>query len=278
MGFIYMIQNKINNKIYIGKTIRSISERWREHQYRAENNYNGYLYNAIRKYGIENFTVLEIEKCEDEIIDERERFYISFYDSLNNQKGYNLTNGGDGNNLYNYDLIREYWDQGKSCGQIIDILKCDKSVILSALKNYETYSIHESLSRRNRKGVNQYDLQGNLICHYDSIISAAKGNTSLASGIGNCCNKKQTQCNNYLWSFEGEKPIIPTTPIKRGKRKILQYDLNNNYIKEFESAAAAAREVSPEQNSNVVGNQILQVCKGNRKTAKGFVWRYGETK
>ena len=110
MGFIYMIQNKINNKIYIGKTIRSISERWREHQYRAENNYNGYLYNAIRKYGIENFTVLEIEKCEDEIIDERERFYISFYDSLNNQKGYNLTNGGDGNNLYNYDLIREYWD------------------------------------------------------------------------------------------------------------------------------------------------------------------------
>jgi hypothetical protein len=58
------------------------------------------------------------------------------------------------------------------------------------------------------------------------------------------------------------------------KRKIAQYSLDGELLQTFPSAAAAAREVSPEQNSNVVGAQILQVCKHNRKTAKGYRWEY----
>ena len=48
MGYIYMIKNKINNKLYIGQTIRSdLNHRWREHQLCKKNSIGNCLYNAI---------------------------------------------------------------------------------------------------------------------------------------------------------------------------------------------------------------------------------------
>lgn len=276
MGIIYKITNTINNKVYIGKTCRNLQDRWREHKNRVNNKkYNSYLYNAMRKYGIKNFIIEEIEKCNEDIINDREQFYISFFKSNNKKYGYNLTNGGDGYLKYDYLLIRQLWDEGKSCSEIKKFLKCDKAVITQALQDYENYSFHESLSRRNRKGVNQYDLNGNFINHYNSIIEASNFDVNIASGISACCRKKIKQSNNYIWTYDYEQPP-KKVKIKKSKRKILQYDLNENFIKSFESAASAAREVSPNQNCNTVGSQILQVCKGNRKTAKGFIWKYGD--
>lgn len=65
MGYIYLITNKINNKKYVGKTTKSIKERWEEHlkDSKKEKCEIRPLYRAIRKYGIENFTIEEIEKC-----------------------------------------------------------------------------------------------------------------------------------------------------------------------------------------------------------------------
>lgn len=95
MGFIYKIENDINEKIYIGKTLRSIQIRWSEHKKNAKNNKLDLpLYKAMRKYGIEHFFISIIEECEENEIDDREIYWISKYESY--KKGYNCTGGGEG--------------------------------------------------------------------------------------------------------------------------------------------------------------------------------------
>lgn len=93
---IYKITNKINQKSYIGQSIH-IEERWKQHIYSSNNinhsSYNDYIHKAIRKYGIDNFTWEILEICPREELNEKEIYWIAFYDSYNN--GYNMTPGGN---------------------------------------------------------------------------------------------------------------------------------------------------------------------------------------
>lgn len=99
MTGIYMITNKINNQAYIGLA-KDIEDRWQVHKYRAFANtkgnheYHKALYQAFRKYGLDNFEFKILEECEESELKEREIFYISLYDTYIN--GYNETPGGDG--------------------------------------------------------------------------------------------------------------------------------------------------------------------------------------
>ena len=100
MGYIYKITNKINGKVYIGQTKKTIEERFQEHLKKAKIHTNRYLYDAMNKYGYENFIVSQIEKCPDNNLDEREIFWIAFYQSNNKLYGYNMTAGGGGGNTW----------------------------------------------------------------------------------------------------------------------------------------------------------------------------------
>lgn len=102
-GTIYLATNLINNKKYVGQTKCSFERRKRNHLSEAKNNPRRYFQKAIRKYGEDNFSwmVLEQKDFEDEKkcfewMDEREIFYIAFYNSNNKDFGYNLTKGGSG--------------------------------------------------------------------------------------------------------------------------------------------------------------------------------------
>ncbi|TFF95825.1 MAG: GIY-YIG nuclease family protein [Promethearchaeota archaeon] len=95
-GFIYLITNLINNKVYVGKAEESIRKRWREHKWRA-NNLNRVKFPlaidlAINKYGIKNFKIAEIERVYGTRLDllNTEKYYIDEYDSANPEKGYNI--------------------------------------------------------------------------------------------------------------------------------------------------------------------------------------------
>lgn len=100
MFYIYKITNNINNKCYIGKTVNT-SRRFSDHKRLAfstnkdHKEYEKTLYRAFRKYGLENFTfeILEITDYPNE----RENYWIEFYDSINN--GYNEGLGGLGGSL-----------------------------------------------------------------------------------------------------------------------------------------------------------------------------------
>lgn len=93
---IYKITNQINGKVYIGQST-NIKRRWRQHQKTAydvnNKDYEKPLYRAIRKYGIENFIFEILEECLKKELNEKEKRYISLYNSFFN--GYNLTLGGD---------------------------------------------------------------------------------------------------------------------------------------------------------------------------------------
>ena len=93
---IYKIENLINHKCYIGQSI-NIQARWNKEKKVAFNkNAKEYEYpisRAFRKYGIENFSFEIIEECNRSKLNEREKYWISFYNSF--FSGYNQTLGGD---------------------------------------------------------------------------------------------------------------------------------------------------------------------------------------
>ena len=93
-GIIYIITNSINDKVYIGQTIRNLHLRWLEHCRKGShgNDKNMSIKRAILKYGKENFQIKELEKCSIGMLNEREIYYISLYNSY--KKGYNNTIGG----------------------------------------------------------------------------------------------------------------------------------------------------------------------------------------
>ena len=93
-GFIYIIKNTINNKVYIGQTRTSVNQRWSEHLRHAR--YGDQLINrAMRKYGIDKFYIETLEICEASELDKREMYYIDLYDSTDKSKGYNVSIGGN---------------------------------------------------------------------------------------------------------------------------------------------------------------------------------------
>ena len=95
-GIIYKVTNKINNKIYIGQTIQTLSERRNKHYYKANNesDINTHFINALRKYPKDSFIWEIIDKAENqEQLDIKEKYWIKYYDSIKN--GYNTKDGGD---------------------------------------------------------------------------------------------------------------------------------------------------------------------------------------
>lgn len=96
LGKIYKITNLINGKIYVGQTTKSLKERFQRHCWgtteKDSYHLNMAIKKAIKKYGKNNFTIELIEEVETDKLDEREVYWISYYDSYN--KGYNCTIGG----------------------------------------------------------------------------------------------------------------------------------------------------------------------------------------
>ena len=97
LGTIYELKNNINNKIYIGQTIRSLCDRINEYKRDLKFNKlnNQYLLRAFKKYGWENFSFTIIDTAETiEELNEKEIHYITLYKSNNRNFGYNIESGG----------------------------------------------------------------------------------------------------------------------------------------------------------------------------------------
>lgn len=94
---IYKITNLVNNKIYIGQSIH-IERRFIEHKCYGgtlKKESTSILHKAINKYGWNNFKCEVIEECDQSELDDKEKYYISFYNSNDKEIGYNITEGGD---------------------------------------------------------------------------------------------------------------------------------------------------------------------------------------
>lgn len=89
---IYKITNIVNNKAYIGQSVR-IERRIAEHRQSALRGDDEVLYRAMRKYGLQNFQYEVICECEPSQLDELEQYYIQQYHTLL-PNGYNYQLGG----------------------------------------------------------------------------------------------------------------------------------------------------------------------------------------
>ena len=136
-GFIYKITNKLNNKVYIGQTIQKPIERFYQHCAKKCDKYifNMVIHKAIFKYGKDNFTFEVIEEVPKQQLNEREEYWIKYYNSYTD--GYNSTKGGQkGNkpfkNIDNNAIIEQY-QQGKSLRTIGKMFNIDKATVKSIL-------------------------------------------------------------------------------------------------------------------------------------------------
>lgn len=94
-GRIYIIRNTVNNKVYVGQTTVSIKLRFQNHLSAARCGKDYVIGKAIRKYGENKFYVELLEECLVEELNERETYWIAFFNSTNNKFGYNMSIGGN---------------------------------------------------------------------------------------------------------------------------------------------------------------------------------------
>lgn len=109
MGYIYQIINQVNGKIYVGKTKHSLKKRFYGHKWNASHDVDTPLYRAMRKHGIDNFTIQIIEECSN--LNERE---IHWIEQLSPE--YNVTKGGDGGDTSSSPAFQDWVNHIKTSG------------------------------------------------------------------------------------------------------------------------------------------------------------------
>lgn len=207
MAYIYKITNNINQKVYIGKTERDIKTRWEEHCSDARHLSdisNRPLYLAMRKYGIDAFNIEQIE--ETDFPEEREKYWIEYYDSFNN--GYNATIGGDGKPYLNYNLIISAYQELQNITKVSEMLNIDKFHLSDILKAKHIDILPSQIVSQKEFGqiVNQYDLNGVYIQSFPSYQAAAKAlgkvtksSRGAVSHISDACKGKRSTAYGFKW-------------------------------------------------------------------------------
>jgi hypothetical protein len=175
------------------------------------------------------------------------RFWEEYYISLFKSWGFNLKNKNNG-----------------GCGPVYYSLEERKKFKKSKL-NKTNYSKPHLKTK-----TYQYDLKGNFIKEWNSITEAANFfGRNHGMDIINCCNGNQKTAYGFIWRKNLEK--ININELNLGKRKrniILQFDLKDNFIKEWNTITEAALYLK------VSGVSITHNIKGKQKTAYGYKWKY----
>lgn len=155
-GFIYIIKNTVNSKVYIGQTRTSVEQRWREHLRHAQ--YGDQIINrAMKKYVVDKFYIETLEICNIKLLDYREMYYIDLYDSTNKSKGYNVSIGGNTPRfkrkiLSISDLVDLYTNKKFTLEEIATKYEVSRYIISTELKNAGIIirDRHESSARFNK--------------------------------------------------------------------------------------------------------------------------------
>lgn len=210
MGYIYCITNLINQKKYVGKTTYSVTKRFQEHcrDSRKERCEKRPLYDAMNKYGIENFVVKELIECPNEELSSYEIMYIDKLGTYHN--GYNATKGGDGSILFDYDKIIETYKLGGTITNCAAKIHCSVDTVKKVLtiNNIPIRHVRCGCCSEPKK-VKQYSLDGTFIKEWDSITQAAHWladnkyvktyNSGVNSKIGLCMRGKQKTAYKFIW-------------------------------------------------------------------------------
>ena len=210
MAFIYCITNNINGKQYVGKTHPEITSRWREHIRAARKSTMQHrpLYAAIQKYGVQNFTITQLEECADEQTIEREQYWIRQLNTYHN--GYNATRGGDGKTYINREMVIETYQKLHNQKQTAKTLHISTDSVRDILRqaHIPVLTSPDVLKQKNSRPVDMLTLDGDFIQSFPSAIDAARYVTNKpgrlygeVSHITDVCNAKRSTAYGYKWRF-----------------------------------------------------------------------------
>lgn len=221
MAYIYKIVNKTNNKMYIGKTSSTIEERFQEHcrdskKARCEKRP---LYDAMNKYGIEQFYIEKIEQVpNDEIASQREMYWIQTlrtYIGFEDCNGYNATLGGDSKRYYDYSKIANKYLELRNQKNTALFFNCDIETVKKACEEQGIQIIPATqvLRDKNKKSVELYDLEEHFIQEFETLKDAAiwvinnqltKSNKidGVRSSIRKACNGKYKTAFKHIWKYK----------------------------------------------------------------------------
>ena len=214
MAYIYLITNKINGKQYVGKTENTIDERWKEHKqdYKKERCEKRPLYDAMLKYGIENFEIKELEYLKEggKLLSDRETYWIEKLGTYGSN-GYNATKGGDGKTLYNYQEIIKLYQKIGTITEVSKKLGCGIDIIRKVLDS-NNINVEERKNSSKAREIEQYSLNGELLNTFTSQREAGKyiknsiettnAIDKIASKIGDCANQKRKTAYKYIWRYK----------------------------------------------------------------------------
>ena len=259
-----------NGKIYIGQTCKKPNDRWR--------NGNGYknqvFYRAIKKYGWDNFKhEILFEKLTKEEADQKEIELISYYDSANPEKGYNVALGG-------------FSTLGTKCSEetkqkISNAHKGKKRSKESILKQSETLKGHihseetkkkigEANSRRIWSDESKEKLRNANIGRVFSKEHKEKISEGLKGRIPSEKNRAITAQKNKerIWTDEARKKISDANRGRPAPNKKRVVCVESDVI--YDSATEAANSL------NISRSLISRVCEKKGKTAGSFHWMFYE--
>ena len=224
---IYCIENIVNNKKYIGQS-KNINDRWRRHKSELNrgNHDNDYLQKSWNKYGESNFSFYILDNCNLSELDEKEKYYIDFYKTLDRNYGYNLKSGGQNNGSIASEYVRQ---------------KMSSSLKQAYAKNKELKD------KRRQDALNQWanpELKDKI---------SGKNNGMYGKHHSDEAKQKMSE----------KKKGRPSS--KRNTTPVLCIELNQV----FDCAVTAAQAMKHKSTAG-----ILEVCKGNRKTAGGYHWKF----
>ncbi len=278
---VYKIQNSVNNKIYIGITNQGYKNRYRHHLSESRSGSTFILHNAIRKHGVDKFSVTLLEKVDDvDQLKEREKFWISSLDSTNRDKGYNMTEGGDGTfgRFHLEETKQKIRDKAKSRKFPtkrfeVHILNIDTNKLIVyptmkdaslALNRGRGYIRDKYISNNS----NNFYIDNYFISISKPIIQIKERVTS--QNISEHMKMMQQKASEYIQNNKEEfSQTHKQLKLQSGKTKIIQQlTLDGQLVAEHLGSRDAAKAVD--------GNRSpIQHClKGRIKTAYGFTWQY----
>ena len=267
MNTIYKITNDFNNKVYIGKTSRPLEIRFHEHEMNTSG-CNSYIHNSIKEHGSSHYKIEAVEEnIPDDIVNERERYWIQYYNSY--KEGYNLTPGGEGKTLPDdiIEKIKKLYQEGKTCREISEELNISHSTIYHRLTQYPWFDKKENYQRSINhfcKPIDQYDEQKQYIQSFNSINEASRqleiDAKQLSAGVLNHYKVK-----GFYFCEKGQ-PL----KIKSNKKIVGQFNKDTlELINIYNGAREASRQIG------VNSSGLIRACNSNdKKTCKGFIWRY----
>lgn len=211
MTGVYKFTNIVTGKVYIGSS-SNIIRRYENHIHSLRGNRSDLvkLQNSVNKYGICNFT-FSITEFVDDIKDllEREEYWITFYDSTNQEKGYNIRSIPNSN--LGFKQSKETKAQisssltGRECSK-----DTRKKIANSLIGSKRSKQSKEKMSiaakgrpSGHRKAILKIEPESfNVIGEYDSIYEAAHKNGISRNGIMHVLRGRKLIYKGYYWEYK----------------------------------------------------------------------------